>query len=118
VDQLSGQKRGDWPNAFRTARLIPAVEYIQAQRARTKLMQDMDGFFQKWDVVVCPPHAHLSATNLTGHPEIALPCGFVKGMPQSLGFLGPWWREDTILRAAHAYEQATDWHKKRPPFPA
>jgi Asp-tRNA(Asn)/Glu-tRNA(Gln) amidotransferase A subunit family amidase len=118
VDQLSGQKRGDWPNAFRTARLIPAVEYIQAQRARTKLMLDLDGFFQKWDVAVCPPHAHLAATNLTGHPEIALPCGFVKGMPQSLGFLGPWWREDTILRAAHAYEQATEWHRKRPPFPA
>ncbi len=116
VDQLKGQKRSDWPNQFRSARLVPAVDYIQAQRARTKLMRDLDGFFQKWDVVVCPPYAHLSSTNLTGHPQIVLPCGFVKGMPQGLSFLGPWWREDTILRAALAYEQATDWHKRRPPM--
>ncbi len=118
VDQLAGQKRNDWPNQFRSARLVPAVEYIQAQRARTKLMRDLDGFFQKWDVVVCPPYSNLTSTNLTGHPQIVVPCGFVKGAPQGLSFLGPWWREDTILRAALAYEQATDWHKKRPPFPA
>jgi len=116
VDQLKGQKRGDWPNQFRSARLVPAVEYIQAQRARTKLMRDLDGFFQKWDVVVCPPYSNLTATNLTGHPQIVVPCGFVKGMPQGLSFIGPWWREDTILRAALAYEQATEWHKKRPPI--
>lgn len=116
VDQLAGQKRGDWPNQFRSARLVPAVEYIQAQRARRKLMQDLDDFFQTWDVVVCPPYAHLSSTNLTGHPQIVVPCGFVKGIPQGLSFIGPWWREDTILRAALAYESATEWHAKRPPL--
>jgi len=116
VNQLAGQKRGDWPNQFRSARLVPAVEYIQAQRARTKLMHDLDGFFNNWDVVVCPPYAHLSSTNLTGHPQMVVPCGFVKGMPQGLSFIGPWWREDAILRAALAYQSATDWHKKRPPI--
>jgi Asp-tRNA(Asn)/Glu-tRNA(Gln) amidotransferase A subunit family amidase len=115
VDQLKGQKRGDWPNQFRSARLIPAVEYIQAQRARTKLMHDLDAFFDKWDVVVCPPYAHLSSTNLTGHPQMVVPCGFVKGAAQGLSFIGPWRREDTILRAALAYQKATDWHLKRPP---
>lgn len=118
VNQLAGQKRGDWPNQFRSARLVPAVEYIQAQRARTKLMRDLDGFFKNWDVVVCPPYAHLSSTNLTGHPQIVVPCGFVKAMPQGLSFIGPWWREDAILRAALAYQNATAWHTKRPPYPA
>lgn len=116
VDQLAGQKRSDWPNQFRSARLVPAVEYIQAQRARRKLMRDLDAFFKNWDVVVCPPYAHLSSTNLTGHPQIVVPCGFVKGMPQGLSFIGPWWREDTILRAGLAYESATEWHTKRPPL--
>lgn len=116
VDQLKGQKRGDWPNQFRSARMIPAVEYIQAQRARTKLMRDLDGFFQNWDVVVCPPYSNLSSTNLTGHPQMVVPCGFVKGAPQGLSFIGPWYREDTILRAALAYQQATGWHLKRPPL--
>lgn len=116
VNQLAGQKRGDWPNQFRSARLVPAVEYIQAQRVRRKLMRDLDDFFTNWDVVVCPPYAHLSSTNLTGHPQIVVPCGFVKGMPQGLSFIGPWWREDTILRAALAYESATEWHTKRPPL--
>lgn len=118
VDQLKGQKRSDWPNQFRSARLIPAVEYIQAQRARTKLMHDLDAFFQNWDVVVCPPYSHMSSTNLTGHPQIVVPCGFVKGIPQGLSFIGPWRREDTLLRAALAYQQATDWHLKRPPLQA
>lgn len=116
VDQLAGQKRSDWPNQFRSARLVPAVEYIQAQRARRKLMRDLDDFFKNWDAVVCPPYAHLSSTNLTGHPQMVVPCGFVKGMPQGLSFIGPWWREDTILRAALAYQSATKWHMKRPPL--
>ena len=92
------------------------MEYIQAQRARTRLMKDLDAFFQKWDVVVCPPYSNMTSTNLTGHPQIVVPCGFVKGLPQGLSFLGPWWREDTILRAAMKYQKATEWHRKRPPM--
>jgi Asp-tRNA(Asn)/Glu-tRNA(Gln) amidotransferase A subunit family amidase len=70
VDQLKGQAPGDWPNTFRTARVIPAVEYIRAQRARTLLMQRMDAFMADWDVLISPPFGGLLlVTNLTGHPQ-------------------------------------------------
>ncbi|MBI5281642.1 MAG: amidase [Candidatus Solibacter usitatus] len=116
VGQLRDQAANAWPNSFRTSRLIPAVEYIRAQRARTLLMEKMEKFFEEWDVVVCPPYAHLSSTNLTGHPQVVVPCGFVKGMPAGLSFIGRLWEEGLPLRVALAYEQATEWHSKRPPL--
>jgi Asp-tRNA(Asn)/Glu-tRNA(Gln) amidotransferase A subunit family amidase len=115
VDQLKDQGPGAWPNSFRTSRLIPAVEYIRAQRARTLLMEKMERFFENWDVVVCPPYSNLGSTNLTGHPQVVAPCGFVKGAPQGLSFLSGLWKEGDALRVALAYEQATGWHAKRPP---
>lgn len=116
VGQLKGQSANDWPNTFRTARLIPAVEYLRAQRARTLLMERMEKFFADWDVVVCPPYSSLGSTNLTGHPQVVVPCGFVKGMPQGLSFLGGLWDEGAPLRVALAYEQATKWHLQKPPL--
>jgi Asp-tRNA(Asn)/Glu-tRNA(Gln) amidotransferase A subunit family amidase len=116
VDMLSGQKPGDWPNQFRAARLIPAVEYIRAQRGRTLLQRKLEAFFEKWDVVVCPPQAHLRSTNLTGHPQVVVPCGFVKGMPRGISFLGRLYDEGAPLRVAHAYQNVTDWHRQRPPL--
>ena len=92
------------------------MEYIRAQRARTVLIGEMEKFFEQWDVVVCPPYAHLGSTNLTGHPQVVVPCGFVKGAPQGLSFLGGLWREGDPLRVALSYEQATKWHMKRPPM--
>lgn len=116
VGQLRGQTANDWPNTFRTARLIPAVEYLRAQRARVLLMEQMEEFFADWDVVVCPPFSSLGSTNLTGHPQVVVPCGFVKGMPQGISFLGRLWEEGAVLRVALAYEQATKWHLERPPL--
>ncbi len=116
VTQLRGQGRGDWPNSFRTSRLIPAVEYIRAQRGRTLLQQQMDEFMQKWDVLVVPQGtATLTITNLTGHPQVAVPCGFINGnSPQSIIFTGRLYEEGAPLRVAHAFEQATEWHKMHP----
>ena len=115
VDQLRGQAPGDWPNSFRTSRMIPAVEYIRAQRARTLLMREMDRFMNDWDVLVSPPFsAGLTITNLTGHPQIAVPCGFVNGLPTSLVFTGHLYREGTPMRAALAFEGATKWHAMHP----
>jgi len=116
VGQLRGQGRGDWPNSFRKSRLIPAVEYIRAQRARTLLQQQMDEFMQKWDVLVTPTgSATLTITNLTGHPQVAVPCGFIGGnSPQSILFTGRLYEEGTPLRVAHAFEQATEWHTMHP----
>jgi Asp-tRNA(Asn)/Glu-tRNA(Gln) amidotransferase A subunit family amidase/Asp-tRNA(Asn)/Glu-tRNA(Gln) amidotransferase C subunit len=116
VNQLKGQTPGDWPNSFRTSQMIPAVEYIRAQRARTLLMREMDRFMANWDVLVSPPFsAGLTITNLTGHPQVAVPCGFVdSGLPTSLLFTGHLYEEGALLRAALAFEKATKWHTLHP----
>src|SRR5262249_53749139 len=74
---LTSQKDYDWPNTFRTARFIPAVEYIQAARARTLLMDEMAKVFEDLDVIVTPSYGpQLVCSNLTGHPAVILPNGF------------------------------------------
>jgi Asp-tRNA(Asn)/Glu-tRNA(Gln) amidotransferase A subunit family amidase len=115
IDQLKGQTAGDWPNSFRSSRVIPAVEYIRAQRARTLLMRSVDTFLADWDVLVSPSFTSLLlVTNLTGHPQQVVPCGFVGGLPASIVFTGKLYQEGTPMRVALAYEQATQWHKMRP----
>ena len=116
IDQLSGQEPNDWPNTFRSSRFIPAVEYIRAQRARRLLMQAMSELMSKWDVFVSPApgSASLLVTNLTGHPAVCVPCGFPKGLPQSIMFTGGLYDEGAPLRLALAYERATKWHTMTP----
>ena len=114
VRTLKGQNPGDWPNSFRSSRLIPAVEYIRAQRIRTILVERFEKFMADWDVIVMPSSALLTTTNLTGNPQVVLKCGFVNGTPRSIGFLGRIYDEGAPLRVALAYEQATEWHKKHP----
>jgi len=116
VNELSGQEPGDWPNTFRSSRFIPAVEYIRAQRARRILMHEMEELMSKWDVFVSPAPGSLSLliTNLTGHPAVCVPCGFPKGLPQSIMFTGGLYDEGAPLRVALAYERATEWHKMHP----
>jgi Asp-tRNA(Asn)/Glu-tRNA(Gln) amidotransferase A subunit family amidase len=114
VAKLKGQQPGDWPNTFRMSRLLPAVEYIRAQRARTLLMRQWDEFMSKWDVLVSTPGATLLPTNLTGHPQVVVPCGFLNNMPEGLLFTGRLYEEGTPLRVALAYEQATEWRTRRP----
>lgn len=120
VETLKGQQPSDWPNAFRSARLIPAVEYIRAQRARTLLMQNMDKFMADWDVLVTPApgSATLGITNFTGHPQACVPCGFTKNndhqSPQSIMFTGRIYEEGMPLRVALAYEENTEWHTMHP----
>jgi len=119
LETLSGQAPSDWPNQFRTSRLIPAVEYIRAQRARTIYMRRFHEMMSQWDGFVCTPgSASLTATNLTGHPQVVVPCGFVDGLPQGLLFTGRLFEEGTAMRLAYAYEQATDWHTKHPALQA
>ena len=116
VNQLSGQNAGDWPNTFRVSRFIPAVEYIRAQRARTLLMREMDKLMNDWDVFVSPApgSASLLVTNLTGHPAVVTPCGFLNNLPQAIMFTGGLYDEGAPLRAALAYQQATKWHTMHP----
>lgn len=116
INQLSGQEPSDWPNTFRSSRFIPAVEYIRAQRARRLLMQQMDELMSHWDVFVSPAPGSLSLliTNLTGHPAVCVPCGFPKGLPQSIMFTGGLYDEGAPLRVALAFEKTTKWHTMRP----
>ena len=116
VAQLSGQANNDWPNSFRSARTIPAVEYIRAMRERTLLQEHFDAFMKDWDVLIVPSGTQtLQITNLTGHPQVAVPCGFLNGNnPQSILFTGRLYEEGLPLRVAHAFEQATEWHKMHP----
>lgn len=115
LDRLPGQTPSDWPNQFRSSRLIPAVEYIRAQRARTVYMRQFHEFMRPWDVVLSPTGSpSLTATNLTGNPQVVVPCGFIDGMPQGLLFTGRLYEESAPMRLAYAYEQATDWHGRRP----
>lgn len=117
-DELTRQVRDAWPNVFRAAQFIPAVEYIQANRARTLLMERMVSLFAGIDVYVAPSFAgdNLLATNLTGHPQVVVPCGFTpEGAPHSISFVGGLYDEAAVLAVARAYQEATGWHKKHPP---
>ena len=117
VNELSGQSPNDWPNTFRTSRFIPAVEYLRAQRARTLLMHEMEKLMSQWDVFVSPApgSASLLVTNLTGHPAVVLPCGFVNDLPIAIMFTGGVYDEVSPLRVALAFERATKWHTMHPP---
>ncbi|HEV2149319.1 MAG TPA: amidase [Longimicrobiaceae bacterium] len=116
-DELTQQGPNAWPNTFRAARFIPAVEYINANRVRTLAMQAWAELFSGVDVVVAPTSGtQLVATNLTGHPAVILPNGFREdGTPVSITFLGGLFEEGTLLAVASAYQRATDFHLRRPP---
>jgi len=117
-DQMVQQTRNAWPNSFRSARFIPAVEYIQANRIRSLLMKKMDDVLRDVDVVVAPTFGGnaLLITNLTGHPAVVLPNGFnPDGTPVALTFLGRLFGEAELLAVAEAYQNATDFHTRRPP---
>jgi len=115
---LVRQHRYAWPNLFRTARYITAVEYIQANRIRHDLIEAYHQKMKEFDVVVTPSFEggdQLLATNLTGHPVVVVPNGFKKsGSPTSISFLGRLFDEGTVLAVAAAYQEATEFHKERP----
>lgn len=115
-DQMVRQGKDAWPNVFRQARFIPAVEYIQANRIRTLLIQEMDRKLKGIDVYVTPSAGtSLLLTNLTGHPQVVVPCGFDdKGRPLSISFVGNLFEEGKALRLAKAYQEATGFHLKHP----
>jgi Asp-tRNA(Asn)/Glu-tRNA(Gln) amidotransferase A subunit family amidase len=116
-DLMVRQGKDAWPNVFRQANLIPAVEYIQANRVRTLLMEEMAEKMKNLDVYVAPSSDDNNQllTNLTGHPAVVVPNGFdEKGMPTSISFIGNLFREAETLRVAQALEEATSFHLKHP----
>ncbi|QNI37736.1 amidase [Edaphobacter albus] len=132
---LNGQQSFDWPNSFRRARFYSAVDYIQAQRARTLTIDAMERLFNEVDVIVTPSDgAQLSATNLTGHPAVIVPNGVRggdaplpnhtedgdrrnvggPGTPVSLTFLGGLYSDARLAAFAWAYQEKTGFHRLHP----
>jgi len=113
---LTEQGENDWPNLFRVAQLMPAVDYINAQRARMLAMEAMAKTFADVDVIVAPTgDPQVVITNLTGHPAIIVPNGFREnGTPVSLTFLGRLYGEAKMLAVARAYQEATGFHLQYP----
>jgi Asp-tRNA(Asn)/Glu-tRNA(Gln) amidotransferase A subunit family amidase len=106
-----------WPDSFRNGQFVPAVEYLRAARVRTKLMRAMAERMAAVDVYVGSGQ-DLSITNLTGHPTAVFPMGFRdrngRPMPGSVTLTGRLYDETTLLAVAHAFQQATGDHRKRP----
>jgi Asp-tRNA(Asn)/Glu-tRNA(Gln) amidotransferase A subunit family amidase len=116
-DLIERQDKDFWPNSFRSARMIPAVEYINANRYRYNLCKDMYAFMKNYDVLIVPTFAgtQLSITNLTGNPVVTMPIGFNKtGSPVSITLVGKLYHEATILAAAKAYQDKTSFNKQHP----
>jgi Asp-tRNA(Asn)/Glu-tRNA(Gln) amidotransferase A subunit family amidase len=116
-DEMVQQNKDRWPNTFRTARFIPAVEYINACRMRTVIMQKIDPFLSQYDILIAPPETgdQLAITNLTGHPSITLPVGYhPDGTPGSISFIGQLYNEATLLAFAKAFQDGTPYNKQHP----
>jgi Asp-tRNA(Asn)/Glu-tRNA(Gln) amidotransferase A subunit family amidase len=121
--ELVQQTPNDWANTFRTARFIPAVDYVNANRVRTIAMQKWHALFETVDVIVVPTTgaSQLVATNLTGHPAVILPSGFrdtsdtdKTQVPVSLTFLGGLYQEAKLLAVARAWQDSTTFHLQHP----
>ncbi len=119
VDEMVEQTTGSRANSLRQSRFIPAVEYIQANRQRRRLIEEIHELFKDYDVIIAPTFRgrQLFVTNLTGHPALSLPTGFDrKGRPTSLTLLGNLYEEGSILSLAKAFQKVTDYHLQQPPL--
>lgn len=118
AEGLVQQEKGSWPNQFRSARLIPAVEYLEANRGRGELAEAMEAMLLKYDAVLAPAWGGetLVFSNFSGHPCVVLPDGAKEGSkPATVCLIGRWFGESALLRVARAYQGGTDWHRRRPP---
>lgn len=135
-DQLAWQEADAWPNTWRYARLFPGVDYVQIDRLRRKLMQEMSAAFEGFDALIGPHYAGraLLATNATGHPQLALPAGFAQTpnrdlfddpekaqgaetsrTPRGISLWANLFEEGKIIAIGRALEEALDVSRKRPP---
>jgi len=116
-DLLVRQGKNAWPNLFRKAQLISAVDYVQAMRVRSLLIEKMHTLMSQVDVCIAPSWEgkNLLITNLVGLPALVLPNGFRKnGTPTSITFTGKLFGEAEALLAAKCYQDATGFHLKHP----
>jgi aspartyl-tRNA(Asn)/glutamyl-tRNA(Gln) amidotransferase subunit A len=114
-----------------------AVEYIEARRASERFAHALRGLLARADVLALPgraqtapkmdetgrlleplsPRNYTAPLNYPGVPALTVPCGFdAEGLPIGIQLAGRHWAEGTLLAVAHAYQQVTDWHQRRPPL--
>jgi Asp-tRNA(Asn)/Glu-tRNA(Gln) amidotransferase A subunit family amidase len=121
---MTEHAREEFGVVFRAGQLVPAVEYIRANRVRTLLMEEMRRMMNDIDVYVAPisdlpagaiAEANLALTNLTGYPAVVVPNGFTtRGTPLGISFIGKLYREAELLAVAKAYQDSTTFHQQRP----
>ena len=136
-DQIGGDVRA----RLRLGALTLATDYIKAQRARSAFNAEMDDAMERYDLLIAPTiptgAPRIDETfvevagkrenalsllsrltrpfNICGYPTVSVPCGFTEsGMPIGMQIAGRPFEDAAVLRAAHAYEQATEWHERRP----
>jgi len=118
-ERMKRQERFAWPNTFRHAQLIPAVDYIRANRLRTLLIRDLEAALAGVRAIVHPSFAGnlLAMTNLSGHPTFVAPCGFdEEGKPYSISFTGRLFGDAEVLALAAAWQWRTKYHDRHPRF--
>ncbi len=118
VDLMVEQDYRSRANSLRQSRFIPAVEYLQANRQRQVLIQKMHNLMKDYDVLISPTFGNdqLLATNLTGHPVIAIPTGLdEENHPTSMTFVGNLYDEASILLLAKAFQEKTAFDEMHPP---
>ncbi len=109
-------ERSGWPDTYRRNRFVPAVEYIQAQRSRTRAVQGFEQYMQEHELDVLIG-SFLMQTNYTGQPELSIPYEFDDaGMPTSVQLTGRLFGESEILRLAHGIQNTVDYHLQHPPL--
>lgn len=115
---LVAQGANAWPNTFRVARFTPAVEYINANRLRKILIEEVYALMKEYDVIVTPSYggSQLLVTNLTGNPCLVAPNGFnASGSPTSISFIGNLFEEGKLVTLASAWQEHSGHHHKHPP---
>ncbi|MBS1545018.1 MAG: amidase [Bacteroidetes bacterium] len=116
---LTDQRKNAWPNTFRGARFIPAVDYINASRQRYELVQEFHRLIKDYDVIISPSFGgnQLLVTNLTGTPCLVMPDGYNdQRTPTSISLLGKLYGEAPLIALARAYQEATAWEDNIPPL--
>lgn len=135
-DDLSWQEPEAWPNTWRSARLFPAVDYLQIDRLRQRAMVEMSAAFEGFDALIGPHYAAnaLLVTNCTGHPQLALRAGFAQTQarrqgddtgaragaatfrtPRGVSLWGDLFQEGKIIALGRAIERSLNVAHERPP---
>jgi Asp-tRNA(Asn)/Glu-tRNA(Gln) amidotransferase A subunit family amidase len=110
-----GLRRQNHRGELRVSHLVPAVDYLQANRVRMLLMQEVAEALEGIDVLVAPWRSINALTSMTGHPVVAVPNGFTEqGTPTGIAFMGAVYGEDKLLAVAKAYQDAAGFYRRRP----